>query len=122
MHLPRTIFIASALFTCNSVLLILWWLVFSEDVQSNGAQVFFIVLWISAAWGLRAGEGWIRAGVVCLLIAYVWGLINQPSILEGLAKINLADQLSKLLALVAVILLYLPGANRWFKSRRVVEL
>lgn len=106
----------------NSILLLIWWLIFPEDVSSNGAQVFFIMLWFSAAWGLLLGEGWIRIGIACLLIAFVWGIVNQPSIGEALVKLNFADVLSKLVALTAVLLLYLPTSHRWFKARTTLEL
>lgn len=122
MQLPRPLLIGACLLEFNSLLLLVWWLVFPDDISSNGAQVFFIMLWFSAAWGLLLGEGWIRIGIACLLIAFVWGIVNQPSIGEALAKLNFADVASKLVALVAVSLLYLPTSHRWFKSRAALEL
>ena len=110
------------LLACNSVLLLVWWLIFPEDIASNGAQVFFILLWFGAAWGLLIGEGWIRVGIVCLIVAYLWGLINQPSLAEGLAKVNLADQLSKFIACIAVVLLYVPKSHQWFKEEAASKL
>ena len=115
---PRPLLIGTGLLTFNSILLILWWIAFPSNVPSNGAQVFFILLWFGAAWGLLLGEGWIRIGLVALLIAFVWGLHNQPSFLAGLANINAADILSKLVALVAVVLFYLPTSREFFKSHR----
>jgi len=122
MQLPRPLLVGACLLEFNSLLLLVWWLVFPDDISSNGAQVFFIMLWFSAAWGLLLGEGWIRIGIACLLIAFVWGIVNQPSIGEALAKLNFADVASKLVALVAVSLLYLPTSHRWFKSRAALEL
>ena len=122
LQLPRPLLVGACLLEFNSLLLLVWWLAFPEDVSSNGAQVFFIMLWFSAAWGLLLGEGWIRIGIACLLIAFVWGIVNQPSIGEALAKLNFAEILSKLVALVAVLLLYLPSPHRWFKSRTTLEL
>ncbi len=121
-QLPRTLLAGACLLEFNSLLLLIWWLIFPEDVPSNGAQVFFIMLWFSAAWGLLVGEGWIRIGIACLLVAFIWGIVNQPSINEAIAKLNFADILSKLVALVAVVLLYLPASHRWFNSRRALEL
>lgn len=117
MQLPRPLLVGACLLEFNSFLLLLWWLVFPEDIASNGAQVFFIMLWFSAAWGLLLGEGWIRVGIACLLIAFVWGIVNQPSMTEAFTKLNFADVMSKLVALIAVSLLYLPTSHRWFKSR-----
>ena len=122
LQLPRPLLIGASLLEFNALLLLTWWLVFPEDVSSNGAQVFFIMLWFSAAWGLILGEGWIRIGIACLIVAFVWGIVNQPSIDEALAKLNFAEVLSKLVALVAVLLLYLPTSHRWFKSRAAIEL
>ncbi len=117
MQLPRPLLVGACLLEFNSFLLLVWWLVFPEDIASNGAQVFFIMLWFSAAWGLLLGEGWIRVGIACLLIAFVWGIVNQPSMTEAFTKLNFADVASKLVALIAVSLLYLPTSHRWFKSR-----
>lgn len=115
---PRPLLVGAGLLLLNSIILIFWWIAFPANVPSNGAQVFFILLWLGAAWGLLLGEGWIRVGIVLLLVAFVWGLHNQPSILIGLSKINAADILSKLVALVAVVLFYFPKSREFFKSHR----
>ena len=121
LQLPRPLLVGASLLECNALLLLLWWLIFPEDVSSNGAQVFFILLWFSAAWGLVLGEGWIRIGIVCLLLAFVWGIVNQPSIATAFVKLNFAEILSKLVALVAVVLLYFPATHRWFKDRTAAQ-
>ncbi len=121
MKLPRPLLAGAALLFFNSLLLSVWWLVFPNDVLSNGAQVFFILLWFSAACGLLLGEGWIRIGIACLLIVFAWGLVNQPTVAEGLAKVNVGDLISKCSALIAVILLYQPKAHRWFKSKIAIH-
>ena len=121
MQLPRPLLVGACLLEFNSFLLLAWWLLFPEDIASNGAQVFFIMLWFSAAWGLLLGEGWIRIGIACLLIAFVWGIVNQPSMIEAFTKLNFADVASKLVALIAVSLLYFPTSHRWFKSRATLE-
>lgn len=120
--MPRPLLASALLLAFNSLLLLVWWLLFPGDVASNGAQVFFILLWFGAAWGLLLGEGWIRVGIICLLAAYVWGLLNQPSLAEGLAKVNIADQLSKFIALAAVILLYVPKSHQWFKAEAAAKV
>lgn len=75
------------------------------------------MLWFAAAWGILIGESWIRVGIVLVLVAYVWGLINYTSVTEALANINFGDQTSKLIALVAVVLLYIPTNRRWFMQK-----
>lgn len=115
---PQPLLIGSGLLAFNSILLLIWWVAFPESVPSNGAQVFFILLWMGAAWGLLLGEGWIRIGIAALLLTFIWGLSNQPNFVEGLAKINAADILSKLVALASVVLLYLPKSRAFFKERR----
>lgn len=122
MQLPRPLLVGAGLLEFNSVLLLIWWLVFPEDIASNGAQVFFIMLWFSAAWGLLLGEGWIRIGIACLLVAFVWGIVNQPSMIEAFTKLNFAEVASKFVALIAVSLMYLPTCHHWFKSRATLEL
>ena len=109
----------------NAVILLLWWMLFPSAVVSNGGQVFFILLWLGVAWGIYLGEGWIRVGLAAIVIAFAWGLINQPSILEGLGNSTFAEVLSKLTALIAVVLLYLPPANLYFresKERKAIQM
>ena len=75
------------------------------------------MLWFAAAWGLLIGESWVRVGIVLVLAAYVWGLINHTSVTEALANINFGDQSSKLIALIAVVLLYVPASRQWFAQK-----
>lgn len=118
---PMPLLIGSGILAFNAVMLLVWWVLFPEQVPSNGAQVFFIMLWLGAAWGIVSGESWIRVGIVAVLCIYVLGLMNQPSLIEGFSKINPSDHLSKLLALVAVVLFYEKSTRHWFKALRLEE-
>lgn len=117
-HPPTPLRVGVGLLFFNALALLLWWVFFPQQVVSNGAQVFFVLLWFAAGWGFLTGEGWVRVGLLIVVIAYVWGLVNQPSLLEGIAKINLADHVSKFTALAAVVLAYLPVSHRWFSAAR----
>ena len=116
--LPGLIQLGMALTFLNALLLLLWWSLFPSAVVSNGAQAFFILLWLGATWGIYLGEGWIRIGITAIVVAFIWGLVNQPSLEIGLSKVTFAEILSKVNALVVVILLYLPASTKWFRQAR----
>ena len=120
-EIPEVLKISVGLLFFNAVALLIWWVIFPEDVTSNGAQVFFVLLWAAAGWGLLTGEGWVRVALIIVVVAYAWGLVNQPSLSEGIAKINFADHLSKFIALAAIVLAYVPASHTWFKSIRQVK-
>lgn len=115
---PKPIQIAMGLMVLNALLLILWWIFIPDSVLSNGAHVFFITVWLGAAWGTYLGESWIRVGIVAIVVAFIWGLINQPTIQDGLAAVSYAELISKITAVICAVLLYLPQTNAWFRSMR----
>ena len=122
---PRTISIASYLLALNALCLLLWWLIMPETVISNGAQVFFILLWGSAAISLYVGIGWVRHGILAVLLVSVVGLLNTTNTFDGWTALNLADQVTRLVALGAVVALYLPNSRHWFsrmRERQVLRL
>lgn len=119
---PRTVSIASYLLASNALFLLLWWLFVPETVVSNGAQVFFIILWGSAAAALYLGIGWVRHGILAVLIVSFVGLLNTNNMWEGWSAFNLADQMTRLIAFGATVSLYLPISRNWFLHIREQQL
>lgn len=116
---PAFVTIAAALLGLAAGALLFEWLLMSEVVISNGAQVFFIMLWAYLAFAAIRGHGWVRGAIVAILIVTVWGFINADSFAAGLASTSTAALAGKALALVALVLMLLPGATGWFRSQRL---
>ena len=119
---PRTISIAGYLLFANAICLLLWWILHPQSVESNGAQVFFIVLWLSSAVALLLGIGWVRHGIFAICIVSVIGIANAPSIWIGWSALNIADQVSRVVALIVTVLVYLPSSRQWFLYMREQQL
>ena len=115
---PAYVTIAAALLGLAAGALLLEWLLMSEVVISNGAQVFFTMLWGYLAFAALRGHGWVRGAIIAILIVTVWGFINADSFGTALAATSTGSLAGKALALVALALLFLPGAATWFRERR----
>ena len=115
---PRIVSIASYLLAGNALFLLLWWLIMPETVASNGAQVFYTILWGSASVALYLGIGWVRHGIFAILIVSFVGLLNTTNMWDGWSAFNFADQLTRLVACGATVSLYLPISQHWFSHMR----
>lgn len=119
---PRTVSIASYLLAGNALFLLLWWLIMPQTVVSNGAQVFFIILWGSSAAALYLGISWVRHGILAVLVVSFIGLVNTTNVWEGWSAFNFGDQVTRLVAFGATVPLYLPISRRWFLYIREQQL
>ena len=108
--------IASALVGVNAALLLVWWVFLPDQVQSNGAQFFFIVLWTSVAFAIYRGISWVRYGIAVLFVTYVGELLNAPVPMEMLSTMNHGHQTIRIVTLVALVLLFLPQSHQWFRE------
>ncbi len=84
---------------------------------SAGVLLALHALWLFCAYKMRAGRPWARivlttAGALCAL----W-LVNNLT-LSGLDVSLVAERTHEVLAVVAVLLLYLPASNAHFTARR----
>ena len=112
---PVTVYIAVGLLAFNSLILIAWWSVFPEQIESNGGQVFFIMLWTACAWAIVAGAGWVRYAIALTIVFFVWGIANADTGWNSIHDINLGDVTTKLVACISVVLLFAPSSVRWFQ-------
>lgn len=113
---PQVVRLGSALFFLNAAVLFISWAFLPESTTSNGATVFFILLWISVGFSVYYGFGWVRYATLVVLLAFVWGLFNAPSVDRFLADMSTAEITSKIIPLFALIMLWIPDANSWFRT------
>ncbi|MCY3811967.1 MAG: hypothetical protein OXH15_09245 [Gammaproteobacteria bacterium] len=102
-------------------MLLLMWILGIDAVESNGARVFFVVLWTFLAWSAYAGGGWVRTAIVAIFVVSAWGVVNAPSLADALAGMSKGDVVAKALALVALGTLLMPASRRWFAAARDVQ-
>ena len=100
----------------SALVLLMVWIVWPEQVVSNGGQVFFVMLWTALAYVTFRGAGWARFAIVAIFIVALWGLANAASPLESMASLTPWEVLCRALQLGALGLLCLPEANRWFRA------
>ena len=113
--------VGAAVLLAGAVLLLAMWAFRIDVVESNGARVFFVVLWTFLAWTAYTGGGWVRTAIVAIFAVSAWGLVNAPSPSEALAAMSAGDIAARALALVALATLLSPGARRWFAAARDIQ-
>ena len=113
--------VGSAILLAGAVMLLLMWILGIDAVESNGARVFFVVLWTFLAWSAYAGGGWVRTAIVAIFVVSAWGFVNAPSLADALTGMSKGDVVAKALALVALATLLMPASRRWFAAARDVQ-
>ena len=116
MDRPITVSVASLLLVLNVLVLVGWWLIAPNDIESNGAQVFFTILWFSVGVSVFRGYGWVRYAILAVLIVFLVEILNTGRPFGALQQMPFGDQASKSMALVALILLFLPQSHQWYKQ------
>lgn len=113
---PEVISVAAAAMFASAVVLLVVWIVWPEQVVSNGGQVFFIMLWTVLAHVAFRGAGWVRYAIVAIFVVAIWGVVNAASPLESITGLALWQVLCGTLQVAALALLCLPRAHRWFSA------
>ena len=113
--------VGSAILLGGAVTLLMMWVLGIDAVESNGARVFFVVLWTFLAWSAFAGGGWVRTAIVAIFVVSAWGYVNAPSLAYALAAMSMGDVVAKGLALVALATLLMPASRRWFAAAREAQ-
>ena len=111
---PMAIRVASGLLAFNTAALIVSWILKPNLVDNHGGEIFFIGLWGCLAYATFNAWGWVRATITGIWVAYLWGLLNTGQVLVGLTTTSTADLLSKILGLIALLLLWLPAGRNWY--------
>ena len=115
---PKQVAVGSWLLGAGAATLALAWAVGLDAVESNGARVFFVVVWSYLAWVAYSGGGWARWAIVAILAVTVWGNVNAPTVGAAVAALTVGEVVAKALAVAAFCLLMRPAARVWFKAMR----
>lgn len=113
---PRTVVLGSVLMLGSALALILAWAFGIDAVDSNGARVFSVILWLFLSWNAYCGAGWVRFAIFAIFGIAIWGAVNSPSLDGLLAGMAVGEIASKALALGALVVLFLPGSGRYFSA------
>ena len=118
---PTQVVAGALLLLGGAALLALAWAFGVDAVESNGARVFFVVVWSYLAWVVYGGGGWGRWAIVAVFAVTVWGSVNAPSLAAAFANFTIGEVAAKALALAAFALLLHPTARQWFAAVRKME-
>ena len=113
---PQVISVAAAAMFASAAVLLAVWIVWPEQVVSNGGQVFFIMLWTVLAHMTLRGAGWVRYAIAAIFIVAIWGVVNAASPLESITDLAPWEAVCRALQIGALALLCLPQAHRWFAA------
>ncbi len=112
---PELVRSVAALLGLNAVILLGWWVVFPSDVESNGAQLFFILLWGAIAYAIYRGHSWVRYAIAVVVVAGFVEIINAHAPGELIKTLSWDERVTKLIGVAAVVLLFYPSSHRWYK-------
>lgn len=118
---PPTVTVAAALLIGSAVVLLATWALRIDAVESNGARVFFVVVWSYLAWSAFSGGGWVRTAIVAVFAITVWGAFNAPSLAESIARMPAGEVVAKALAALALLAMCVPPAHRYFAAARALR-
>lgn len=118
---PPVVAVAAALLLCSAIVLLATWGLRIDAVASNGARVFFVVVWSYLAWSAFSGGGWVRAAVLAIFAITAWGTLNAPSWAESIAGVPPGEAAAKVLAALALLAMCTPPAHRYFAAARALR-
>ena len=119
---PAPVTAGAALLLSSAAILVLTWAFGFDDVQSNGARVFFVVVWAFLGYSAYTGAGWVRGATVVIFGMAILGFVNAPSFVPAVRALPLGDVAAKALALSSLAALWSPPANAWFRAVKSVRL
>ncbi len=119
---PAPVTAGAALLLGSAAVLVLTWAFGLDNVESNGARVFFVVVWGFLAYSAYTGAGWVRGATVAIFGIAILGFVNAPSFVPAVRAVPLGDIAAKALALSALVALWSPAANAWFRAVKSVRL
>ena len=118
---PLAVSVAGGLLLGSAVILLLSWAVWPETVVSNGARVFFVMLWALLAYAAFRGLGWVRLAIGLVFLASGWGVANAASLASAFADTPVSELLCSAMQVAALVLLCLPATGRWFAAVRELD-
>lgn len=122
---PAQVTAGAVMLLASALVLVLTWAFGLDAVESNGARVFFVVLWGFLAYSAYTGAGWVRGATVAIFAITILGFVNAPSFVRAVQALPVGDVVAKALAIGALGALWSPPANGWFgavkKARAATE-
>lgn len=118
---PQLVSVAAGLLLGSAVVLLAAWALGIDAVESNGARVFFAVLWSYLSWSVYGGGGWVRTAILAIFGVGVWGALNAASPIQYVAAMPPGDMVAKALAALALLALFAPPAHRYFAATRALR-
>lgn len=119
---PRLVLIASSILAANALILLIWWVFSPTGIQSNGVQVFFMIVWLAVSYAIYYGQGWVRYALIFLTVVFVGEMFNaRESFFEFFAAMSFDEKLTKLLCVGCIVLLFTKESNQWYKSTRATR-
>lgn len=113
---PPLVRFATGLLALNAVILLGWWILIPTDVESNGAQFFFVLMWGAIAYAIYRGHSWVRYAIAIVVVAGLVEIINAHAPSELINSLSWDEKITKSIGLIAVFLLFYPISHRWYKS------
>ena len=118
---PWNVSVAAGLLLGSAAILLIGWAVWPETVVSNGARVFFVMLWGLMAYAAHRGLGWVRLAIGLVFLASAWGVANAESVTAALLQTATPELLCSVMQVAALVLLCFPAARRWFAAVREMD-
>ena len=119
---PAPVTAGAAMLLGSAVILVLTWAFGVDPVESNGARVFFVVVWGFLAYSAYSGAGWVRSATVAIFCVAILGFVNAPSFVPAVQAMPVGDVAAKALALAALVAFWSPPAHRWFAAVRAARI
>ena len=119
---PRLVSIASSILAVNALILLIWWVFSPNGIQSNGAQMFFMIVWLTVSYAIYCGQGWVRYALIFMTVVFIGEMFNsRDPFFQFFAAMSVDEKLTKMLCVGCIVLLFTPEANQWFKSTRATR-
>ena len=119
---PLLVVAAAAILCFNAFILLVWWVLIPSDVQSNGAQIFLMIVWITVGWAIFNGHGWVRYAMITMTGVFVGEIINaREPMIEFFMAMSFDEKITKFLCVGCIGLLFTPAANKWYATERAAR-
>lgn len=118
---PLPVTLAAGLLLAGAIVLTSTWAFGIDAVASNGARVFFVVLWGYLAWSVYAGGGWVRVVIIAMLAVTAWGGFNAPSVATAWQAAPFGEVVAKCLAAASLAAMLCPTARRWLAQAKALR-
>ena len=75
---------------------------------------FSFYLWGAIAYAIYRGHSWVRYAIAVVVVAGFVEIINAYAPGQLIQALSWDEKVTKLIGIVAVVLLFLPSSHRWY--------